>query len=180
VSCRKWIAGWSHAAHGPRQTLCNATRRPAFNALRSWQACLRFAIARELEGTEFGRLPTCGGLPSMAPPASWPATPPSKDPLLMRGQVRDPDRRSKEPLSPDKSSCAMLKPATALFFVLSVGGYLSYKYWTTYPNLIPNQRAVRRIDRRARRRGISLEAAYIQWSNRRLRRSRYHYLARGS
>ena len=80
-------------------------------------------------------------------------------------------------LSSGKSSCAMLRPATALV-ILSAGAYLAYKYWTTYPNLIPSQQAVRRIDQLARRKGISHEAAYLRWSNQRLRWSRYHSLAR--
>ena len=71
----------------------------------------------------------------------------------------------------------MPKAATALL-ILSAGACLAYKYWTTYPNLIPSRRAVRRIDQLARRKGISHEAAYIRWSNQRLRRSRYHSLAR--
>ena len=71
----------------------------------------------------------------------------------------------------------MVRPATALL-VLSVGAYLAYKYWTTYPNLLPNQRVLRRIDRLAGRKGISREAAYIEWSNQRLKRSRYRALVR--
>jgi hypothetical protein len=73
----------------------------------------------------------------------------------------------------------MLRPATALF-ILSVGAYLAYRYWATYPNLIPNQRALRRIDRIADRKGISREAAYLEWSNERLKRSRFRSLVRGS
>jgi hypothetical protein len=71
----------------------------------------------------------------------------------------------------------MLRPATALF-ILSVGAYLAYRYWATYPNLIPNRRALRRIDRMAVRKGISREAAYLAWSNERLKRSRYRSLVR--
>jgi hypothetical protein len=73
----------------------------------------------------------------------------------------------------------MVRPATALL-ILSVGAYLAYKYWSTYPNLIPNQRVLRRIERLAARKGISREAAYIEWSNKRLKRSRYRSLVRES
>jgi hypothetical protein len=69
----------------------------------------------------------------------------------------------------------MLRQATATF-ILSLAAYLAYKYWATYPNLIPDERALRRIDRTARRQGISHEAAYIHWANRRLSLSRYRYL----
>jgi hypothetical protein len=79
---------------------------------------------------------------------------------------------------PNKSLSAMVRPATALI-VLSVGAaYLAYKYWATYPNLIPNQRALRRIERLAGRKGISREAAYIEWSNKRLKSSRFRSLVR--
>jgi hypothetical protein len=79
---------------------------------------------------------------------------------------------------PNKSSWAMVRQATALL-ILSVGAaYLAYKYWATYPNLIPNQRVLRRIERLAGRKGISREAAYIEWSNKRLKRSRYRSLVR--
>lgn len=71
----------------------------------------------------------------------------------------------------------MLRKATAIF-ILSLAALVVYKCWGTYPSLIPNQRAVRRIDRMARRRGISNQAAYIRWANRRLNWSRYRYLLR--
>ena len=71
----------------------------------------------------------------------------------------------------------MVRVAASLL-VLSMGLYLAYKYWSPYPSLIPDQRALRRIDQIARRHGISHEAAYIKWANRRLRWSRYRFLAR--
>jgi hypothetical protein len=70
----------------------------------------------------------------------------------------------------------MLRQATAIF-MLSLAAYAGYK-WCTYPGLIPNPRAVRHIDRMARRRGIPHEAAYVRWVNRRLSWSRYRYLLR--
>ena len=85
--------------------------------------------------------------------------------------------QSAELLSATKSSCGMLRQATAIF-VLSLAAYVGYKYWSTYPGLIPNPRAVRHIGRMARRRGISYEAAYIRWANRRLSWSQYRYLLR--
>jgi hypothetical protein len=72
----------------------------------------------------------------------------------------------------------MGRPATALFILSVAAAYLAYKYWATYPNLIPNQRALRRIERLAGRKGVSREAAYIEWSNKRLKRSRYRSLVR--
>jgi hypothetical protein len=72
----------------------------------------------------------------------------------------------------------MLRTATT-FLVFSVAAYLAYKEWSTYPSLIPDQRAQRRIASMARRQGISREAAHVQWANRRLRWSRFRYLARG-
>jgi hypothetical protein len=70
----------------------------------------------------------------------------------------------------------MLRPATTALLVLAAGAYLAYKNWASYPNLIPNQRAVRHIDQLARRRGISHRAAYMRWANRRLKWSRYRSL----
>jgi hypothetical protein len=85
--------------------------------------------------------------------------------------------QSAELLAATKSSCGMLRQATAIF-VLSLAAYAGYKRWSTYPGLIPNPRAVRDIGRMARRRGISHEAAYIRWVNRRLSWSHYRYLLR--
>jgi hypothetical protein len=59
------------------------------------------------------------------------------------------------------------------FFILSLFGYLAYKEWATYPGLVPDERALSRIDRIARRQRISREAAYIQWANQRLKWTRY-------
>jgi len=91
-----------------------------------------------------------------------------------------PRRRAPQPsgTSPlEKSSCGMSRQAAA-FLILSLAAYVGYRYWSGYPGLIPNQRAVRHIDRMARRRGISHEAAYRRWANRRLNWSRYRYLVR--
>jgi hypothetical protein len=85
--------------------------------------------------------------------------------------------QSAELLSATKSSCGMLRHATTIF-MLSVATYVGYKCWSTYPGLIPNPRAVRHIGRMAHRRGISHEAAYIRWVNRRLSWSHYRYLLR--
>jgi hypothetical protein len=60
-----------------------------------------------------------------------------------------------------------------LLFILSLFGYLAYKEWATYPSLVPDERALRRIDRIARRHHISYEAAYILWANQRLKWTRY-------
>jgi hypothetical protein len=102
-------------------------------------------------------------------------------PKRRRGSSHMPARRfaaRKGTSLRNKSSCAMVRSATALF-ILSLGtAYLAYKYWTTYPNLIPNQRVLRRIERLAGRKGISREAAYLEWSNKRLKRSRYYSLVR--
>ena len=67
--------------------------------------------------------------------------------------------------------------AALTIFVFSLAGLMAYKEWATYPRLIPNQRDQRHIASMARRRGISLEAAYIRWANQRLRWTRYRYLA---
>jgi hypothetical protein len=64
------------------------------------------------------------------------------------------------------------------FFILSLAGYLAYKSWTTYPDLIPDRRGLRRISKIADRDGISQEAAYIRWANQRLRWTRHRHLAR--
>jgi hypothetical protein len=72
----------------------------------------------------------------------------------------------------------MLRTATT-FLVFSVAAYLAYREWATYPSLIPDQRAQRRIAAIARRRGISREAAHLQWANRRLQWTRFRYLVRG-
>lgn len=69
----------------------------------------------------------------------------------------------------------MLRNALPLF-VLSLFGYLAYKEWATYPSLVPDERALRQINRIARRRHTSYEAAYIQWANQRLKWTRYGYL----
>jgi hypothetical protein len=58
-------------------------------------------------------------------------------------------------------------------FVLSLFGYLAYKEWATYPSLVPDERALRQINRIARRQHTSYEAAYIQWANQRLKWTRY-------
>jgi hypothetical protein len=71
----------------------------------------------------------------------------------------------------------MLRQATGTL-ILSLAAYLAYKYWATYPSLIPDERALRHIDRIARHHGISHQAAYIRWANRRLSWSRYRYLVR--
>jgi hypothetical protein len=69
----------------------------------------------------------------------------------------------------------MLRNAPFLF-VLSLFGYLAYKEWATYPDLVPDERALRQISRIARRHHISYEAAYIRWANQRLKWTRYGYL----
>jgi hypothetical protein len=71
----------------------------------------------------------------------------------------------------------MLRQAT-LAFLLSLAGYFVYKCWATYPDLLPNERARRRIARIARRRGISYQAAYRQWADQRLSWTRYRDLVR--
>jgi hypothetical protein len=70
----------------------------------------------------------------------------------------------------------LIRPGIALL-VFSVIGLLAYRSWRSYPNLIPSQDAVRRIDRLARRQGISTQDAYIRWANSRLKRTRYAHLA---
>jgi hypothetical protein len=69
----------------------------------------------------------------------------------------------------------MLKNAP-LLFILSLFGYLAYKEWATYPSLVPDERALRQINRIARRQNISNEAAYAQWANQRLKWTRYSSL----
>ena len=55
---------------------------------------------------------------------------------------------------------------------------LAYRSWSAYPNLIPTQRSVRRIRQFARRKGIPADEAYRLWADRRLKRTRFGYLAR--
>jgi hypothetical protein len=71
----------------------------------------------------------------------------------------------------------MLRQATVALLV-SLVGYFAYKCWATYPDLIPNARALRRIDRIARRQRVSHETAYRQWANQRLSWTRYRRLAK--
>jgi hypothetical protein len=71
----------------------------------------------------------------------------------------------------------MLRAALTIF-VFSLASIMVYKEWATYPRLIPNQRDQRYIASMARRRGISLESAYVRWANQRLRWTRYRHLAR--
>jgi hypothetical protein len=70
----------------------------------------------------------------------------------------------------------IIRPGIALL-LLGVIGLLAYRSWRSYPNLIPSQDTVRRIDRLARRKGISTQDAYIRWANSRLKRTRYAHLA---
>ena len=66
---------------------------------------------------------------------------------------------------------------SAVLLALTLTGYLAYKHWATYPDLIPKRNGLRRISSIARRQGISREAAYVQWANQRLRWTRYRHLA---
>jgi hypothetical protein len=69
------------------------------------------------------------------------------------------------------------KPITMATLV-AAASYLAYRYWSTYPSLIPGPAAVREIDRTARRQGISPQDAYRRWAERRLRYTRYRDLLR--
>ena len=69
------------------------------------------------------------------------------------------------------------RPLTIATLIGAVS-YLAYKYWSKFPHLIPSRKAVREIDRIARRQGISSQAAYMKWANGRLKFTRYHALLR--
>jgi hypothetical protein len=71
------------------------------------------------------------------------------------------------------------KPIT-LATLVAAASYMAYRYWSTYPSQIPGPAAVREIDRTARRRGISTQAAYRKWAERRLRYTRYRGLLNSS
>jgi hypothetical protein len=71
------------------------------------------------------------------------------------------------------------KPLTKTLLI-AAGVYLAYRYWATYPNLTPNRYAVRSIGRAAHRRGITVGDAYMEWADRKLRRTKFYKLARNS
>jgi len=79
-----------------------------------------------------------------------------------------------------RPSMRMLEKPLTIATLVAGASYLAYRYWSTYPSLIPSPRGVREIDRIARRQGISTQAAYRRWAEGRLRYTRYHGLLRNS